>query len=206
VIEGSRVTVWLAALIAGTRPTLLAEGTAGDIGLLSLAWSADGREVLYYSHHRREIICVDVGSGTARSVSLPADLGLDPRIYPSQDGILLLVCSSAPEEGQQNVWILGADNGQATHLPWVCGGTVAWSPDSSRVVLELDLSAGGGLCVVDVASGASRGLTAEGMPDEVADGTAWTSDGRIFFLRAKHALMSIREDGSSEIVVFPLGR
>ena len=198
-----RNSIWVADVASGRNPVCVAKGATTDIDLLALAWSANSQQIYYYSHYRKAIMSIDICTGVTRAIPIPENLGSQPRIYPSPDGRLLLVCSEIPEEGTENVWILRPNNGSAKPIPLVCGGTAAWSSDSTRFVLELDPSAGGGLYVFDMTSDTGMRLTAEGMSDVVLRGRAWTSDDRIFYMKSRRQLMCIKEDGSGDIVLFP---
>src|SRR6478735_27244 len=159
--------------------------TQGDPGPMLL--SPDGLEVALGDHDTRDadLGVVDLGTGDVTTHGLPSARSVIPVAW-APDGSRVAYLEGAdptnPYSGGPIVGdlvLLDLRSGEAVPVP---GGkhasTAAFSPDGRSLAVQRG-SGSGGLAVVDLASGAVRGVLADGA---LAGPAAWSPDGHLLAL------------------------
>lgn len=166
--------------------------TQGDPAPMLL--SPDGTEVAVGDHDtdRPDVVIVDLATGTTTTHPLPTGRSVVPVAW-SRDGRrlahLLSPAATNPYSGSPitgDVGLLDLDTGTTTVLPYDGQTrTAAFSPDGSELAVQRDGARGRQLSVVDLGSGVSRMVEAEGV---LAGPAAWSPDGRLLATTTLKAL------------------
>ena len=166
--------------------------TQGDPAPMLL--SPDGTTVAVGDHDidRPDVVIVDLATGTITTHPLPAGRSVVPVAWSRDGSRLAHLLSPAPTNPYSgsplngDVGLLDLDTGTTTVLPYDAQArTAAFSPDGSELAVQRDGVRGGQLSVVDLASGASRVVEAEGV---LAGPAAWSPDGRLLATTALETL------------------
>jgi Tol biopolymer transport system component/DNA-binding winged helix-turn-helix (wHTH) protein len=133
----------------------LAEATVqpGNRGGMSLSWSSDGRQLVYYTDDGLRALTLE--NGEVRSL----DTGQCGSVAPALSSDGKWVAFTCFEEGVYYLDLLSVKGGATKHLLKGWNGPVAWTNDSQRIILpglreisinggeprRLSISAGGGI-------------------------------------------------------------
>ena len=167
--------------------------TQGDPAPMLL--SPDGMKVAVGDHDMDtpEVVVVDLRTGSTTSHPLPRGRSVVPVAWSSDGRTLAHLLSPAPtnpysgERITGEVGLLDLSDDTTVVLPDGEATAVAFSPDGSQLALEQTGTNGEQLSVVDLASGARRGLETGGL---LAGPAAWSPDGRLL------AVTTVRPSGA----------
>ena len=168
------------------------EGPRPVLGIVSPALSPDGSTVAFAA--LGDLWTMRIGEAPVRLTDDPW-VEVDPMWSP--DGGRLAFASD--REGEVDIWVHDVRAGSARKVTEGGGGSPVWAPDGT----EIAYNAGGGLRVLDVASGQSRsvrtGLNSPGR-------ATWSPDGRSVAVSAHWRYSTRYREGINRPLLLPVDR
>lgn len=196
---GAAADVALSATVSLERPayrkalrSFEPQGPQPVRGIVSPSISPDGVTVAFAA--LGDLWTMRIGEAPVRQTDDPW-VEVDPMWSPDGGRIAF----GSDREGEVDVWVHDVRAGTARKLTRGGGSSPVWSPDGS----EIAYLGGGGLSVVDVASGRSRtvrtGLNSPGRP-------TWSPDGRHVAVSAHWRYSTRYREGINRPLLLPVGR
>jgi len=184
--RGEPSNVWVMDVDGGNPRQLTPDGTAEHIP----KWLSDSKHIAYLSSRsgKRAVWAVDTATRREELLIDPSGIARDPALSPHLAGRLgeidiapsstrLAFSMVTPQDGGRVVYVSGLDrfDPRAVSDAGVSAGYPAWSPDESRIAVQIKEGSSTQAGVIDVRTGVLTKLTAAAGQTWVH---SWSPDGR----------------------------